>query len=195
MRLGREREPMQDVLLRVLMTCQYLRSRGARIHSGPSAPCTGYGVGVPASVVNNATLVTQAVASSSPSLRTSPTGFGGKRAESPSLSVNSVLAGIASGSVGAGVPALTPRATVMSASTRKVSVPEVMYTRSTEGSAGSKGITAPGASLMRPSVRFAVPGDKTSIVPEASDTNDTPSGAPARWSAGGVASCACVLAY
>src|SRR5215207_2429043 len=129
MRLGREREPMQDVLLRVLVTCQSLRSRGARIHSGPSAPCAGYGVGVLAPVVNSATLVTQTVASSSPSLRTSPDAFGGKRAESPSLSVNSVLAGISSGSAGAGVPARTPRATFIGASMRKVKVPELTNRR------------------------------------------------------------------
>ena len=41
-----------------------------------------------------------------------------------------------------------------------------MYTRSTEGSAGSKGSVAPGASLMRPSTRFAVPGVRTSIETE-----------------------------
>src|SRR5215208_7445717 len=99
----------------------------------------GAGVGVLAAAVKSDTLVTQAVASSSPSLRNSPPVFGGKSAESPSLMLNSVLAGIASGSVGTGVPAFTPRATVMGASMRKVKVPPVMYTRSTEGFVGSKG--------------------------------------------------------
>ena len=131
-------------------------SEGRGRFLAPRLSRTNYGVGVALSSVNRAMLVTQAVASSSPSLRTSPAMFGGKRADSPSLIVNSVSAAIASGSVGIGVPGRTTRVTVIGASTRKVKVPPDMYTRLTEESAGSRGSVASGADLMRASTRFAV---------------------------------------
>jgi hypothetical protein len=88
----------------------------------------------------------------------------------------SVLAATTSGSEGTGIPGSTLLATVIGASTRKVKVPVLMYMRSTEGSFGSKGSTAPEASAIRPSTRFAVPGERTSIEPEANVANDTPEG-------------------
>src|SRR5215217_8725438 len=69
-----------------LARCRSLTRRSARTCPGASPSCLRYGVGVLASLVNRATFVTQATASSVPSLRTSPAAFGGKRAESPSLS-------------------------------------------------------------------------------------------------------------
>src|SRR4051794_40812452 len=83
------------------------RRTGSRVSgyaSGPAVFLLGYGVGVPAAAVCTAILTTQALASASPSLRTSPTMAGGKRAESPSPSVNAVLAATVSGSAGTGIP-------------------------------------------------------------------------------------------
>src|SRR5215204_6538014 len=154
----------------------------------PLAVRLSYGVGVAAASAKTATVTTQATASSAPSLRTSPAMLGGKRAESPSLSVNSVPAGIASGSVGTGVPALTARDTVMSLSTLNVAVPDATYTRTAEGSAGSKGTLAPGARFTRPNPRLAVPGARMSIEPDASVRKETGSGVPAAGADGGVAS-------
>ena len=152
------------------------RPAGADTYHALLPGILGYGVVVLAVAVKRAMLVTETVAASSLSLRTSPAAFGGTRAESPSLSVNSVLAGIASGSVGTDMPGSTPRPTFMGASMRMVRVPEFTNMRFTDGSVGSMGSVAPGANVTRPSSRFAVPGDKTSIVPEASVENDTPEG-------------------
>src|SRR5215218_2779633 len=83
----------------------------------------GYGVGVLGMAERRASVTISAVASLSPSLRTSPAMAGGKRAESPSRKVNSVSAAIASGSVGTGVPGATRRETVIGTSTRNVNPP------------------------------------------------------------------------
>src|SRR5215207_4907564 len=83
----------------------------------------GYGVGVLGVAERRASVTISAVASSSPSLRTSPAMAGGKRAESPSRKVKSVSAAIASGSAGTGVPRPPRRETVIGTSTWKVNAP------------------------------------------------------------------------